>query len=164
MSHAAHPAAPRSPAEQRRLEAGLRELFEQRIAFNEVLGLRIDGLDPHAPLIRFAMRPALIGHFVYGRLHGGAIAAALDATAGFALLLALADKHLEEPLEQLLARFARMGTIDLRIDFLRPGVGREFAASARVTRLGGRIASVQMSLNNDEQTLIATGAASYVIS
>jgi len=49
------------------------------------------------------------------------------------------------------------------VDFLRQGLGRHFVASAEVTRLGGRIGSTQMRLVNDEGTLIATGAAAYVV-
>jgi uncharacterized protein (TIGR00369 family) len=158
------PQPPRSPAEQHRLEAALRELFERRITFNEVLGLRIDSFDPHAPRTRLAMRPELVGPYTYGRLHGGVISSVMDATAGLALMLALADKHRDEPPDQVMQRFTRMGTIDLRVDFLRQGLGREFVSGARVTRLGGRIASVQMTLANEEGTLIATGAAAYVVS
>ncbi len=57
-----------------------------------------------------------------------------------------------------------MGTIDLRVDYLQPGVGRSFTASAVVTRLGGRIGSTQMRLVNDQGSLISTAAAAYVIS
>jgi acyl-coenzyme A thioesterase PaaI-like protein len=57
-----------------------------------------------------------------------------------------------------------VGTIDLRVDFLRQGLGRWFEASARVTRLGGRIGSVQTELHSDDGTLIATGAAAYMVS
>jgi uncharacterized protein (TIGR00369 family) len=154
----------RSEAEQQRLEAALRDLFEHRISFNAVLGFRVRSFDATAPLVTFAMRPELVGHFVYGRLHGGVISAVLDATGGFALMLAIADKHLEEASEQVLHRFSRMGTIDLRIDYLRPGIGKLFSASAQVTRLGGRIASVQMKLDSDNGTVVATGAASYIVS
>ena len=154
----------RPPDEQRRLEQALRELVESRITFNQVIGLKVDSFDPHAPCTRLAMKPELVGHYSYGRLHGGAICTVLDSTAGFALMVALADKHRDETPEQVMQRFGRMGTIDLRVDFLRQGIGREFVASARVTRLGGRIASVQMSLANEEGTLIATGAAAFVVS
>ena len=61
-------------------------------------------------------------------------------------------------------RFSRLGTIDLRIDYLRQGLGAHFTASAEVLRLGGRVGSVQMRLVNDEDMLIATGAASYMLS
>jgi acyl-coenzyme A thioesterase PaaI-like protein len=57
-----------------------------------------------------------------------------------------------------------MGTIDLRVDFLSQGIGAHFDAQAKVTRMGTRIASVQMSLVNDANQLIATGAAAYVVS
>ena len=56
-----------------------------------------------------------------------------------------------------------MGTIDLRVDFLRQGKGGHFTATAEVTRLGGRIGSAQMRLLDEAGTLIATGAASYVV-
>jgi uncharacterized protein (TIGR00369 family) len=160
-----HPAPPRRSAdEQARLDAALTELFERRITFNQTLGLVVESARAPEPRIRFAMRPELIGHFQYGRLHGGVISATLDAMGGFALMVAIGEKHADENTAQVMHRFARMGTIDLRVDFLRPGVGEHFAASAEVTRLGGRIGSTQMRLVSDQGTLIATGSAAYVIS
>lgn len=165
-AHAPHHAAgvPRSAAEQAKLEHAFRELFERMITFNQTLGVQVVSVDPAAPRIRFDMRPELVGHFLYDRLHGGVISAVLDATGGFALMCAIGEKHKDESAEQVLLRFARMGTIDLRVDFLRPGKGEHFIASARVSRLGGRIGSTQMTLENDAGTLIATGSAAYVIS
>lgn len=154
----------RSAAEQQKLHTILTDLFEQRISFNQVLGLKVVTLDPARPTLRFDMRPELVGHYLYGRLHGGVISATLDAMGGFALMVAIAEKHADESAEQVLHRFARMGTIDLRIDFLRQGIGQHFLATAEVTRLGGRVGSTQMRLANDEGTLIATGAAAYMIS
>ncbi len=155
---------PRPPEDQRRFEETLRDVFEDRIAFNRILGFTIESFDPAEPRVRFDMRPELVGHFLYGRLHGGVTSAVLDATAGFALMCAIADKHRDEPAEQVIHRFTKMGTIDLRIDFLRQGIGERFHAKARITRLGGRIGSTQMTLANETGLLIATGAASYVIS
>jgi uncharacterized protein (TIGR00369 family) len=79
-------------------------------------------------------------------------------------MVALGEKHADESAEQVMHRFTRLGTIDLRVDYLRPGIGRHFTASAEVARLGGRVASVQMRLLDDTDTLIATGAASYMLS
>lgn len=154
----------RSPAEQTRLDAALAELFEQRITFNRILGLKVLTQAQGAPQLRFEMRPDLVGHFLYGRLHGGVISATLDAMAGLALMVALGEKHCDESAEQVMHRFTRLGTIDLRVDYLRPGVGRHFVASAQVMRLGGRVGSVQMRLVNDEGELVATGSAAYMLS
>ena len=79
-------------------------------------------------------------------------------------MLAIAEKHPAESAEQVMHRFLKMGTIDLRVDFLRQGMGEYFVASAEVTRLGCRVGSTQMRLVNDEGTLIATAAAAYIVS
>jgi uncharacterized protein (TIGR00369 family) len=121
-------------------------------------------LQPGDVRARIDMRPELVGHYAYGRLHGGVISASLDALGGVALMVELGEKHANESAEQVMHRFARMGTIDLRVDFLRQGIGRHFVGHATVTRLGGRIGSTQMRLHNDEGTLIATAAASFVVS
>jgi len=157
------PGPRRSPEEQARLESEIRTLFEQRVSFNQVLGFRVVSLDPEQPRARFEMRPELVGHYSYGQLHGGVTAAVLDAMAGYALTLALAEKHCDEPASVAVGRFSRIGTIDLRIDYLRRGIGKWFEAGARVTRLGGRIGSVQMTLHSDTGALVATGSAAYVI-
>ena len=155
--------ARRSASEQARLDAELTELIERRITFNQVLGLKVQALLPQL-VLRFEMRPDLVGHSHYGRLHGGVIAAALDALGGSALMVALGEKHPQDTAEQVMHRFLKIGTIDLRVDFLRPGLGRYFIATAEITRLGGRVGSTQMRLRSDTGELIATAAASYIVS
>lgn len=163
MSAAHTPGPRRSAAEQEKLDAWLVELFEQRITFNTVLGLSVLSVRPGDVRGRIAMRPELVGHYAYGRLHGGVISATLDAMGGLALMVAIGERHAAETAQQVMQRFSRMGTIDLRIDYLRPGLGEHFVAIADVTRLGGRLGSTQMRLLNHEGTLIATGAAAYVV-
>lgn len=154
----------RDAAEQAKLEAGLIDLFERRITFNATLGLKVESAAPDSPRLRFDMRPEFVGHYLHNRLHGGVISAALDATAGFALMLAIGEAHAGETASQVMHRFMRIGTIDLRIDYLRQGIGSFFVATAQVTRLGGRVGSTSMRLTNDAGILIATGAAAYMIS
>jgi len=72
------------------------------------------------------MREELIGNFVRRILHGGVISAVLDLTGG---LIAFAElvKHLGAvPPDELAKRFARAGTIDMRVDYLRRGTGEYF--------------------------------------
>lgn len=154
----------RSAEEQARLHAELTDLFEKRITFNTVIGLRILSLAAGDVRGRLDMKPELVGHYAYGRLHGGVISTMLDAMGALGLMVAIGERHPQETAAQVMHRFSRFGTIDLRVDYLRQGVGRHFVAHAEVTRLGGRVGSTQMRLVNDEGTVIATAAAAYIVS
>ncbi len=65
---------------------------------------------------------------------------------------------------QRLHRFSRLGTIDLRVDYPRPGIGARFALTAQVLRLGSRVASTRMEFLAEDGKLLATGAAAYIVS
>ena len=110
------------------------------------------------------MRPELIGHYLYGRLHGGVISAVLDATGGIAVMQAIAEFYKHENAMQIMSRFRYLGTVDLRVDFLRQGIGESFYAEGQVVRLGKRIAATSMTLHNNSGSLIATGNATYIVS
>jgi uncharacterized protein (TIGR00369 family) len=155
--------ARRGAADEALLEASLVELFEQRITFNQVLGLKVAAARPGDVRATLAMRPELVGHAGYGRLHGGVISATLDAMGGLALMVGIAERHPHDNVLQVMQRFARMATIDLRVDFLRQGLGQGFTATAEVSRLGSRVGSTQMRLLNEAGTLIATGAGAYMV-
>jgi uncharacterized protein (TIGR00369 family) len=163
MTHTTH-LPRRSAGEQARLDAELRNMFEHRICFNEVLGFHVEKIDPAVAAISFAMRPDLVGHYLHGRLHGGVISTALDTVGGFVVTVAIGEKYANEEAAVVAHRFGRIGTIDLRVDYLRQGIGKKFTATGRITRLGGRIASVQMTLENETGLLLATASASYVVS
>jgi len=91
------------------------------------------------------------------------ISAVLDAMGGLALMVGIAQRHPNDNMLQVMQRFAKMGTIDLRVDFLRQGLGQRFTATAAPTHLGSSIGRTQMQLCNEQGALIATGAAAYVI-
>jgi uncharacterized protein (TIGR00369 family) len=143
---------------------GLRHIFEERIVFNRVLGLKIDRLDPEGVTAHIDMRPELVGHFQYDRLHGGVISAGLDAMGGLAVMAAIGARHMDDTPAQRLQRFARLGTIDLRIDYLRPGIGARFELRAQVLRLGSRVASTRMEFMGTDGTLLSTGSGAYIVS
>ena len=144
--------------------AALRRLFEERIAFNRVIGLRIDTVAPGGVTGRIDMRPELLGHDQHHRLHGGVISAALDAMAGLAVMAAIGARHMDEAPLQRMHRFAKLGTIDLRIDYLRPAIGERFEMRAETMRLGSRVASTRMEFTGPGGTLLATGSAAYIVS
>jgi uncharacterized protein (TIGR00369 family) len=140
------------------LQALMRKVMEEHIAFNKLLGLKVESFDAEAPKLRFEMRPELVGNPTRQILHGGVISATLDVAGGFAIMLSLAAEMTGIP-----TAFPNMGTIDLRVDYLRPGRGKHFIATARIVRKGSRIAVTHMELHNDAGELIATGGAAYVV-
>ena len=144
--------------------AGITRIFEESIVFNQTLGLKITSVTPRGVTGRIAMRPELVGHPSYNRIHGGVISAGLDAMGGIAVLAAIGARHMDEPVEARLLRFAKLGTIDLRIDYLRPGIGDHFELRAEVLRLGSRVASTRMEFLGADGNLLSTGAGAYIIS
>ena len=144
--------------------AGLKTMFEEKIVFNQVLGLKITSLKPEAVTGRITMKPDLVGHYTFNRIHGGVISAGLDAMGGLAVMAAIGARHMEEAPMQRLQRFGKLGTIDLRIDYLRPGIGEYFDLHAEVLRLGSRVASTRMEFRAAEGKLLSTGAGAYIIS
>ena len=78
-------------------------------------------------------------------------------------MAATAERFGSDRTPQVLHRFLKMATIDLRVDYLRPGLGTSFVATADVTRLSGRRGSTQVRLHNDSGTLVATVAAADLV-
>jgi uncharacterized protein (TIGR00369 family) len=144
--------------------SAITRIFEESIVFNQTLGLKITSVSPSCVTGRIAMRPELVGHPSYNRIHGGVISAGLDAMGGIAVLAAVGARHMDESVEARLHRFTKLGTIDLRIDYLRPGIGDHFDLRAEVLRLGSRVASTRMEFMGADGKLLSTGAGAYIIS
>ena len=144
--------------------AGLKKIFEEMIVFNQVLGLKVTTLTPTDVRARIEMKPNLIGHYAHNRIHGGVISAGLDAVGALAVMAAIGARHMSETPEQRLHRFSKLGTIDLRVDYLRPGIGEWFELRAEVMRLGSRVASTRMEFWGADGKLLSTGAAAYIVS
>lgn len=139
-------------------------VFEERIPFNRVLGLRIERLGESDVVVRFDMRDELVGNFTRGNLHGGVISSVLDVVGGLVAFIALLKREGVQSLEDEADKFSRLGTIDLRVDYLRPGLGKAFFAKGFVLRAGRKVAVTRMELHNDEESLIAVGTGAYSIS
>ena len=155
--------SPTKPFEPEFIE-GVRLMFEERIAFNRVLGIQLIELSGERVAGRVDMRPELVGHYAYNRLHGGVISATLDAMGGMAVMAAIGARHMDDPPAKRLERFAKLGTIDLRVDYLRPALGEFFTAHAEVMRLGSRVASTRMEFRDAQGVLLSTGSAAYIVS
>lgn len=163
-----HTSTPKTPAAPIEFEpdfvALLKDLFEEKIVFNKVLGLKIQSITPERVSAHIEMRPELIGHYQHGRVHGGVVSACLDSMGGLACIAAIGARHMNEEPAQRLNRFSKLGTIDLRIDYLRPCVGEHFEMHAEVLRLGSRVANARMAFLGADGKLLCTGAGAYIVS
>jgi uncharacterized protein (TIGR00369 family) len=143
--------------------AMLKEVYEEHMPFDRLLGIRVETLSLDEVRVRLDMRQELVGNFVRNILHGGVISALLDLTGGLVASVELL-KHLEGAgLEDVAARLAKIGTIDMRVDYLRPGQGQYFVATGTVLRKGSKVAVVRTELSNDRQVLIAAGTGTYLV-
>ncbi|MDP1733497.1 MAG: thioesterase family protein [Sulfuritalea sp.] len=143
---------------------GLTRIFEEMIVFNQVLGLKVTSIKADRVTGRIDMRHELIGHYSFNRIHGGVISAGLDAMGGLAVMAAIGARHMDEEPSQRLHRFSKLGTIDLRIDYLRPGISDHFELRAEVLRLGSRVATTRMEFLGADGKLLSTGAGAYIVS
>lgn len=146
-----------------RFVSAINELFNEKIPFNRVLGLKVESISYERVRASLQMRSELMGHYKRGMLHGGAISSVLDVTGGLAAFMGVQQKISSEVLEARLERFGRVSTIDLRVDFLRPGIGKWFVATAYTLRTGNKVAVTRIELHNDQDDLIAVGTGSYVV-
>jgi uncharacterized protein (TIGR00369 family) len=144
--------------------AMLQHVTEEFVPFNKVLGLKLESANASTVTARIEMRPDLVGHPAINRIHGGAISAALDAMAGVAVMCAIGAKHMDESVQQRTQRFGKLGTIDLRVDYMRPGIGARFVVRAEVLRLGTRVATTRMEFLSESGELLAAGMAAYIVS
>ena len=139
----------------------VREMFE-RIPFNQALGIELDEISTSRVVMHLSMKPELVGNFVHGILHGGVIASLLDVAGGATAMLGVFERHRHLTEHERATRLARLGTIDLRIDYLRPGRGKRFSASAVPLRAGNKVAVVRSELHNEEGVLVAVGTGTYL--
>ena len=150
-------------AQDKDLFSAIHEIFNHKIPFNRVLGLRVDTLAYEQVRVTFSMGPELIGNYMRGTLHGGVISSVIDVTGGLAAFMGIQQKLADATLETKLEKFSKLGTIDLRVDYLRPGRGERFLSTGYTLRTGRKVAVTRIELNNEKRELIAVGTGSYVV-
>jgi uncharacterized protein (TIGR00369 family) len=149
--------------DERALFSAVHEMFNERIPFNKLLGIQVDSMSFEAARVGFDFRQVLVGNFFRGSLHGGVVSAVLDLTGGLVAFLHAARSAPGSSHREKLEALTNVGTIDLRVDYLRPGIGRRFLSSAHLLRSGNKVVVTRMELHNDEDSLIAVGTGAYLV-
>ncbi len=129
----------------------LRQLVEDWIPFNKYLGVRATEIKTGYARLDLAFRDEFIGDPLRRALHGGVLSTLADTAGGIAVWSQLADET------------SRVATIDLRIDYLRPGKPEAIAVEAQVVRQGNRVGVTDMRLFHPSapDETVATGKGVY---
>lgn len=107
------------------------------------------------------MKEHLIGNVAFQILHGGVAATLLDSIGGIVAMAELYKRADKEQMTDTFKKVTRMATVDMRVDYISPGRGKQFIGTAEVLRMGRKGCTVRMNMHNNEGKLIATAIASY---
>lgn len=132
--------------------ARVKRFMEDEVVFNRYLGFQVRQLRRGYARCAIPFAPHFVGDPDRPALHGGLLSTLADAAGGTALW---ADVGPDD----------RISTIDLRMDFLRPGPPDDLICEAQVVRVGNRVGVVDMTVvaERDPATPVATGKGVYSI-
>ncbi len=128
----------------------LQRFVTEAVPFNRHLGIAVTAAGPGFVRMEAPFRPEFVGDPFRPALHGGIISTLIDACGGAAVWSALSPQD-------------RVSTVDLRVDYLRPGEMAPLVAEGTVVRLGNRVGVVDIRVYHPgrEEHPIATGKGVY---
>lgn len=128
----------------------VRALMEEHVPFNKHLGLKALKVTAEEVELCLPFREHFIGDPIRGALHGGTISSLIDTAGGAVAFLNVSNEE-------------RVSTVDLVVDYLRPGPAADIVARARIVRRGNRviISNVDVLPREGDQYVIAQGRGVY---
>lgn len=124
--------------------------MEQDVPFNRFLGFEVLHSEEGFVMVRIPFRPEFIGDPRRPALHGGIFSAVIDACGGLAVWTLFDVEDL-------------ISTVDMRVDYLRPGPDSDIVAESRVVRMGNRVSVVNTVVYPEarKEDILAEGRAVY---
>lgn len=128
----------------------LRKLLDDLVPFNKMLGIHLVEISDGWARMELPFKKEHIGDPMRPALHGGLISTLIDTCGGAAVWGAAEEQD-------------RVSTVDLRVDFLRPGPLETLCCEAKVQRIGNRVAVTDMQVfaKDRPQEIVATGKGVY---
>ncbi|WP_208351743.1 PaaI family thioesterase [Pseudaestuariivita rosea] len=132
--------------------ADIAKVFMEAIPYNRALGMRLISLEENAVIVEMPYDEKLIGDPETGVIHGGAVSALMDATAGTAVVT-----HPSRPVGT--------ATIDLRIDYMRPATpGQSIVARAECYHMTRTVAFIRaVAMDDDRARPVATATGAFTV-
>ncbi len=129
------------------------DVVENEIPMAKFIGVKVIEIDEGYVKLLFPYREEFIGDPRTKRLHGGYTATAVDLAGGVASMTYMTSKEDD------------VATIDMRIDYLRPGRAKEIIAEGHVISKRRRSMVTDMKIYHREEPdkLIAIGRGVFSI-
>ena len=126
------------------------DFMEQKVPFNSLLQIKILILREGFCKVRVPWNPSFVGDPDREAVHGGVIASLIDVVGGAAAMTCLDEAQ-------------KLSTLNLRIDYFRPGPTKPMLCEAQVVHRSNTVCHVAMKLYAETQELkvIAKGQAIY---
>jgi uncharacterized protein (TIGR00369 family) len=129
-------------------EHNILKLYQQSNNFGDMLGMQLTVVDRGEVL--YKMPIAQLHLATPQAAHGGAISALVDAALGVAALTAVCED------------LKVVSTIEFKVNYLRPAIiGDVLEAKGKVISAGKRILSVECSVKNQRDEIIATASGTF---
>jgi len=127
-------------------------IIEEFIPFHKVIGFKLIEVRENFVSLLIPYKPELIGDPRRGSIHGGVIATAMDAVGGAVGISTL--RHYED----------KLSTIDLRVDYLAPGLAKDIITEGTIVKSGNKVIFTRMIAYHDSpDNLIAEGRGVYSV-
>jgi acyl-CoA thioesterase len=118
-----------------------------QMPFNHHLGLRVTRMYKDGLALECEFRPEWTNGF--GTLHGGVTATLIDAAIGIAVIAHSGGRT--------------TNTVELKVNYLRPGVGDKFHCRSRLVKTGRTLVFGEAEVRDRNGALVATGTATYIL-
>lgn len=129
-----------------------KKILEEVAPFHKLFKTKLLEIDDDYIKMFFPFREDFIGDPRGKRLHGGYVSVIADITGGAAAMTKMTSPD------------DNVATIDLRIDYLKPGKAKDVIAEAKVVKSGTRIIVVDVNIyQGEKEDLIAIARGSFNI-
>ncbi len=132
------------------VNARVTKFMDEQVPFNKFLGIHLLEIGGGRAVMELPFRDELIGDPFRPAMHGGAMSTLVDTCGGAAVWCAARPSD-------------RVSTVDLRVDYLRPGPLEDLICEAVVVRIGNHVGATSMKVwaRSNPDRIITTGSGVY---
>ncbi len=130
----------------------LKEVIQNVMPVNKLLGIEIQKLEIGSAEVRVPFQERFVGDFQRGLWHGGILASVADTTGGLVAL------SLAKPGDQV-------NTVDMRIDYLHGAIEADVFGKAELIKSGKRIilADVKLFQKHQKEPVVVARCAFSIL-